>query len=290
GAIVRFGAIEAKISYEGGPLGNSVTLTVTDQLKIVRTNSEVAALGVIVRTAEPQLLMQRPQSAAAGLLLTESTAAVANADTVDRPPAAAEFRAAQRLRVYFRVVNEGTAVEDPKEHELDPATALRDVLGIFKRLAFPNGRYRLYLQEPGRRERLIVEVNIVDGKIVPQNFRETESQGAPLLPQTEAAPAPPPAGQPPAPAQPAAGNAEQPAAGNAVQPASGAIAVSHDRDSSAASLMGVGFGLAATAPVWLDRVQKVIAQGGALPRGRFSRLLRRLAAAPFAGPRMVQNP
>ena len=186
GAIVRFGGIEARLSY-GGTLDNNVTLTVTDQLRFVRTTSTESGttttiLVGIARTAERQLLLQRPLTATQ-FFLTESAAAAASDSGLDEQHVAAEFRSAQRLRVFFRVVNEGTGVEDAQAHDLDPDLALRDVLGIFKRLPFPNGRYRLYLQEPGKRERLIVEVNIVDGKIVPQNFRETESPGATAAPQ-----------------------------------------------------------------------------------------------------------
>src|SRR5262249_11515605 len=39
GATIRFGGIEATISYKGGAGQNDVTLTVTDQLKIIRTNT-----------------------------------------------------------------------------------------------------------------------------------------------------------------------------------------------------------------------------------------------------------
>src|SRR5690606_10824940 len=109
-------------------------------------------------------------------------------DASDQRPAGLEARAAERLRVYFRVVNEATGDEEPREYELDPSI-LSDVLVIFKRFKFQDGRYRIYLQEPGKRERLILEVNTMDGRVVPASTLDLEAPEGASPSQPEALPA-----------------------------------------------------------------------------------------------------
>jgi hypothetical protein len=184
-------------------------------------------------------------------------------------------RAAERLRVFFRLVNEGTGEEEPKEYELDPSV-LRDILGVFKRFRFEDGRYRIYLNEPGKRERLILDVNVVEGKIVPPNFREAESKDeAAGSPQGE-----------PAPLKPAAESDQSPqdAMQNQAKDSDENLDLGRAKSigaevSSQASLLpavvGASVAMLAGSSNWRTRVQSLLA-GGEIPRSKISRFLRRI--------------
>ena len=53
---------------------------------------------------------------------------------------------------------------------------LRNLPELFNKYAFPDGHYRVYLQEAGsNRIRLILDVHVYEGRVVPENFRESES-------------------------------------------------------------------------------------------------------------------
>ena len=71
---------------------------------------------------------------------------------------------------------------------------LADPLGVFRRHEFPNGHYKVYVQEPGsRRVRLVLDVHVYDGKVVPADYREEVAEprpnpAGPQLPPSGAAP------------------------------------------------------------------------------------------------------
>jgi hypothetical protein len=174
--MVRFGGVEAVVSYQGGPGANDVILTVTG-FRFIRTSTgdNLLAPLAIVSDGGGAASQIRDRTVEAPVLFAEPPLTVAFAEAVDQRPAALEAGAAERLRVYFRVVNEATGEEEPREYELDP-TYLRDVLVLFRRFKFQDGRYRIYLKEPNSRERLVLDVTIVDGRVVPPNVRDIESQ------------------------------------------------------------------------------------------------------------------
>jgi hypothetical protein len=274
GATVKFGGTTAKISYVGGPGGNDVTLTVVDSVFVRNQTTDVTLVGgaVLPRDSERQLA---PRQTPRTVLASDSTQSARQSQGFDSRTAALEVRTAQRLRVFFRLVNEGTGQEEPKEYELDPGV-LRDLLATFKRFRFQDGRYRIYLQEPGKRERLILDVNVMEGKVVPPNFREAEispGASAPQEPGADASEAdafdlPPDAN--PAPA-------EKTPVGNELEPAAAASSGSPGGAGSQASLtLAVGAAAAVAAmPDWQDRVRTLLASGE-IPRTKFSRLLRRI--------------
>jgi autotransporter-associated beta strand protein len=196
GSVVTFGGIVAALSYVGGAGGNDVTLTVRDRITIVQTNSTDTSLPAIgagrAQIQETNFLLARSIAVAPPIVIDPPPPPVNSAQTEVRA-ANQELRQTDRIRVFFRIVNSATDEDEPKQYELDP-NVLRDVLGFFKRYKFQDNHYRIYLQEPGKKERLILDVHIVDGRIVPPNFRETENQGAPApnKPATEQTPPPPP--------------------------------------------------------------------------------------------------
>jgi hypothetical protein len=214
GATVRFGGVDAVISYVGGDGGNNVTLTVSG-FRFIRTTTDtpLATLAIVAQGGGGGSEL-RERTNVAPILFLEATTTVSLSESTEQRPAGLEVRAAERLRVYFRVVNEATGEEEPREYELDPGI-LSDVLVIFKRFKFQDGRYRIYLQEPGKRERLILEVNTIDGRVVPSNLpdldpAETPDAANPDVPppaepgpmsdlpaEPSAAPPVPPADEPP---------------------------------------------------------------------------------------------
>jgi hypothetical protein len=208
GATLRFGGIEATISYSGGAGGNDVTLTVTDAINF-RTQLLSDASGAGTFFAANALggggaAVEQPKLTAPPLL-APSTAPVSS-QAFEVVVKETEFRTTERLRVYFRIVNDATGEEEKEEFALDPSV-LRDLLGIFKRFKFRDHHYRIYLQEPGKSERLILDVYILDGRVVPANFRETEGQNTqPAKPDanqaapSDSTPAESPASAPQAPA------------------------------------------------------------------------------------------
>src|SRR4030095_8031776 len=174
GATVRFGGIEATISYVGGT-GNDVTLTVTD-LKIIRSITPDAA--VIVRNdtgGGGTSFTQRTQTVP--IIVVESSRPVTVSQSTDTRPQALDTRSVERLRVFLKVVDEVTGQEEGKTVDLNPRV-IYDVLGFFQRYRFPNGRYRIYLQEAGKAPRLIIEISIRDGRAVSPETLPNEAKPA----------------------------------------------------------------------------------------------------------------
>jgi hypothetical protein len=76
----------------------------------------------------------------------------------------------EEYRIFMRVVDDvlGTESEDIP---LD-LSVLDDPVAIFRRTRFPNGHYRVYLEEiKTRRTRVILDVYIYNGRVVPPDFR-----------------------------------------------------------------------------------------------------------------------
>ena len=79
----------------------------------------------------------------------------------------------------MRVVDDVLNVEGKKEFDL-PIDNLADPLTIFRVRKFPDGHYRIYLEEVRTgRTRLILECYINEGKVVPYNFREGDTERRP---------------------------------------------------------------------------------------------------------------
>ena len=197
GSTVRFGGIEARLSYADGNAGNDVTLTMTSFQFVMMPSSSSSSSA----TDTLQLIFAAAITEAnrRSILIStdvpvwtlESLTPPIKDELGDVRTKSLEVRAADQMRLFFRIVNEGTNEEDPKEYALDPKE-LRDLLGIFKRYRFPDGKYRVYLQEPDRNPRRILEINILEGRVVPPNFRDTERSSAPT---EEAKPVPGPRDQ-----------------------------------------------------------------------------------------------
>jgi hypothetical protein len=71
------------------------------------------------------------------------------------------------------------AGEGTEEYPLD-IELLDEPLSIFRARKFPNGHYRIYLEEIRTgRIRLILDVHIYEGRVVPENFRDGAAERQP---------------------------------------------------------------------------------------------------------------
>lgn len=96
-------------------------------------------------------------------------------------------------RLFMRVVDDVAARTEQAQPGARSATAgegdqeyplalelLDDPLKIFRDRKFPNGHYRIYLEEIRTgRERLILDVHIYEGRVVPENFRDGAAERQP---------------------------------------------------------------------------------------------------------------
>ena len=83
-------------------------------------------------------------------------------------------QADQDVRLFFRIYDDGLGVELDEEFNLDPQL-LADLPSLFQKFRFPDGHYKIYLQQVGSdRVRLVLDVHIHEGKVVPENYRDVE--------------------------------------------------------------------------------------------------------------------
>ena len=187
GATVRFNGIETTISYVGGAGANDVTLTVSD-FQIVRTSSADSQLAATGTVPPPSQDRSDDSTVAAIVTANESTARATVNDSADLRGQNLDVRTVKRLRVFFRLVNDGTGEEEQNEYDLPP-DVLGDLLHIFKRFRFQDGHYRVYLLEPGKPERLILDVNVSEGRVAPANRDDAQvPEPQPAPPAHEAVP------------------------------------------------------------------------------------------------------
>ncbi len=91
----------------------------------------------------------------------------------EAPAAPLEFATRTGMRLFFRRVD--ASGQEGNDVDLPPELLERGLFDVFQR--FPNGRYRIYLKEANSdHERLIQEVNVYQGRIVPPDFRESASE------------------------------------------------------------------------------------------------------------------
>jgi hypothetical protein len=281
GATVRFGGIEATISYVGGS-GNDITLTVTE-LKLIRTVTPGAVVLISDDSGGGGTSLTR-KSESPPLTFAETARPVTSSQGLDARPQALETKALERLKVFLKVVDEATGEEEGKAVELDQRV-IDDVLGIFQRYRFPNGRYRIYMQEAGKTPRLILDISIRDGRTVATETQQpSEPKPAdkglpaaeqPAKPAAAPAPAPKPAAQDPAaPAEPAAEDAPGKQADVTDQTTGRDLSAWHDvpqhRWSAAAAPLAAALAIGSTTN-WRQRMGQLLANPSRLPRTRFHR-------------------
>jgi hypothetical protein len=227
------------------------------------------------------------------VIVFDTARTVTVSQSSDVRPQSLDTRAVDRLRVFLKVVDEVSGLEEGEPVALDPRI-IDDVQGFFQRYRFPNGRYRIYLQEAGRAPRLIIDISIRDGRAVAPEA-DPAPGGAPPAAAPKAAPGAAPQQVIPAPdaaaGLPAAesdANAGLPASDQA-PPAQSPTAVttkttpeiaadvpasptrSTHRWSAAAASLSAGLALAAAAHVCRDGVAEFLTNPRFIPRTRFHR-------------------
>ncbi|MEO8494902.1 MAG: hypothetical protein ABI614_07520, partial [Planctomycetota bacterium] len=124
---------------------------------------------------------------------TERTApAFASSRNFEFVVASVEEETGEEFRLFMRVVDDvaarqqqaepaarSPAGEVAQEYPL-PLELLDDPLKIFRERKFPNGHYRIFLEEIRTgRVRLILDVYIYEGRVVPENFRDGSAERPP---------------------------------------------------------------------------------------------------------------
>lgn len=136
------------------------------------------------------------QSTTVYIATTSSTTTVATGATFEFVAATFETGATEDYRLFMQVVDDvaertrqadrsdpaarsAPGADDTQEFPL-PIELLNDPLSIFRERKFPNGHYRIYLEELRTgRVRLILDVHIYEGRVVPENFRDGAAERQP---------------------------------------------------------------------------------------------------------------
>ncbi len=124
---------------------------------------------------------------------TSTTTTVTTTSSFEFIAASFEADTVEEYRLFLRVVDDVSARAQQGTRGLRSATAgegaeefplalelLSDPVQIFRDRKFPNGHYRIYLEEIRTgRVRLILDVHIYEGRVVPENFREGAAERQP---------------------------------------------------------------------------------------------------------------
>jgi hypothetical protein len=177
GTRLQVGNLTATLSYVGGTQLNILELiTAGPQFFIpVRVGGDAyltlfipAVTTIQVREEPPLVLVERGA--------TEASSQVA---VFDRASKARDIQLTSDVRLFFRIVDDALAIEMDQQFELDPEY-LANLPSFFEAYRFPDGHYRIYLQEAGSEQvRLVLDVHVYEGKVVPENYREEERPFAP---------------------------------------------------------------------------------------------------------------
>lgn len=119
---------------------------------------------------------------------TQTTTTVVTGAQFEFVVASFEGETFEDYRLFMRVVDDVANVErldtfgSLEEHEL-PIEMLDDPIQLFRqqrRTRFPDGHYRIYLEELRTgRVRMILEIHIYQGRVVPEDFREGTAERQP---------------------------------------------------------------------------------------------------------------
>ncbi len=203
GAEIQLGGLQATLSYKGGAGGNDVTLTLGRQVfyvvpitpGVVGQPGDQGERTVVVFYAAPTLSAGLAFGSETIVLpvAIEALAANRSDSNVVRLAAGEEQiqRIDQHFRLYFRIYSDALGREGEREYDLPP-DALGDLTALFRRHRFPNGHYRVYLQEFGaKQERLILDVQVYNGRVVTEPLQEDEAESQLQAPPADEGAIPP---------------------------------------------------------------------------------------------------
>lgn len=157
------------IVFKVGDGSEPLSKTVPDELTVPGTGL-FAAIKVVKSEIVPVALRQ---ATGAVPIVAQATGGSQQTSVYEATPAQLEFATRTGMRLFFRRVD--AAGQEGKDVDLPIEILERGLFDVFPR--FPNGRYRVYLKEANSdHERLIQEVNVYQGRIVPPDFRENASE------------------------------------------------------------------------------------------------------------------
>lgn len=209
GAVLRVGQHNATLSYTGGVGGNDVTLTLGRQVFFALPGISIGTSGggqsgrntdlatAVFAYYAGQVLGAAGNTQVTNTPLTaiqEAQSGSKSDSTLVRGAGREESstRVQQRFRLYFRVYYDALAREGDQEYDLAPRE-LHNLTAVFRRFRFPNGHFKVYIQEFGSKaERLILDVQVYDGRVVTEPLQEDENesqlQSQPPAPPVDVAP------------------------------------------------------------------------------------------------------
>jgi len=264
-------SLNGVVFKEGGSVLQS--LPVTDVLTVPGTG----VFGTIKVVKSEIVPVALREASGPTLLLSQASGGGQQTGAYEPPATELDFATHAGMQLFFRRVD--AAGQEGEDVQLPLELLERGLFEVFQR--FPNGRYRIYLKEPNSdHERLIQEVNVYQGRLVPPDFRDNaserrtdaEAEGA-GQPRPAAEPKPdnegrgsetPPAVKPPLP------KAESGSTGDE----------SADNGSTAAAAGGTAFALGwaadGNARRWAEQVERAFRAGhrSLSPASRLTRRLR----------------
>jgi len=147
-----------------------------------------------IKVVESVIIPVEARQVTVDFLTTNSIASVTTTrSTYEFVAASFEAEVFVEYRLFMRVVDDvaaraqqaqpaasgATTGEGSEEYPL-PLEVLDDPLSVFRERKFPNGHYRVYLEEIRTgRVRLILDVHIYEGRVVPENFRDGAAERQP---------------------------------------------------------------------------------------------------------------
>ncbi len=171
--------IQVTIRYDGRSLNNrtpvngivfreagrELSTSVQDELTVPGTG-----LFAFIKVVKSEIVpVEFRQSAPTFYVVVEAAAAARQEEVYAVRSAVVDETSITSMRIFFRRVD--AAGKEGEDIELPPDALERGLDEVFRK--FPNGQYRVYLQEPNsRRIRLIREIHVYQGRIVPADFRE----------------------------------------------------------------------------------------------------------------------
>ena len=159
----------------------------------ILTNPGQGAFGFI-KVVESVIIPVESRQVTTVFVVSNTTAvATTSGATFEFVAASLEVEVLEEYRLFLRVVDDVLAGAEQAESETHLPHAgegteeypldieyLDEPFGIFRERKFPNGHYRIYLEEIRTgRIRLILDIHIYEGRVVPENFRDGAAERQP---------------------------------------------------------------------------------------------------------------
>lgn len=184
GDFLMLGGVEAALSYTGGTSSNDLVLIFNGQLFFIPVSiGDDAAGQAVFGFFVPTITRSEIDRVQAKLPVAwENTQTLLAYNVTNRVDVDVDTATDGDFRLFYRVFDDELGKPDDQEIRLDPEyigqlPSRFDELG---KLGLPDGHYIVYLKEAGSaRIREVQNIYIFDGKVVPENFRESAEADKP---------------------------------------------------------------------------------------------------------------